>query len=139
MQMRRYKVANRIFNAQLALAEGCTYIYEVIETGEGKSKKSEHVLVTDPDRIKAFLDESGGDTGAMLSDGRYMFITTEKPDGKMIADIFDRAFGKPMQAIEVTHTPDADVRESTDDDIDAELAALRDAEVEAGTREGVTN
>jgi len=135
VQLRRYRTAHRIFNAQLRLAEGCNYVYEIIETGEGKNKKREHVLVTDPERIRQFLD-NGNEEG---NGENYMFITTEKPDGKMIADIFDRAFGKPTQAIEVTRTPDSDVRDLDDDDIDPELAALRAAELDSREREGATS
>lgn len=130
VQLRRYRNAHRIFNAQLNLAEGCTYVYEIVETGEGKSKKREHVIVADPMRIKEFLDN-----GNVEGEGNYMFITTEKPDGKMIADIFDRAFGKPAQAIEMTVTPPDDTRDLEDHDIDSELADLRAAAMDAGTRE----
>jgi hypothetical protein len=132
VQCRRIKALDKVFNAQLALARGCTYVYEIVETGEGKTKKSEHVLVTDPDRIKAFLDGEP-DT--------YMFITTEKPDGKMIVDMLDRAAGKPTQVIEMTQmdAADVDVRELPDDDIDTELARLRAEDAEARAREGATD
>jgi hypothetical protein len=128
IQRRRLRVADRIFNAQLAIAEGASFVFEVIETGEGKSKKREHVMVTDPARIKAFLDGERGDN--------YTYITTEKPDGKMIADIFDRAFGKPPQAIEMTQIPpDTDARNLEDHDLDDELTQLRAANAEGEERE----
>lgn len=135
LRRRRVRVLDRIFNAQLTLAEGCTFVYEVVETGDGKNKKREHVLVTDPERIKDFLDDPQGTN----VDGNVMFITTEKPDGRMIVDMMDRIGGKPAQAIEVTNvTPESDTRELHDDDLDSELTALRAALMDSRAREGAT-
>lgn len=136
LRRRRVRVLDRIFNAQLALAEGCTFVYEIIETGSGASKKREHVIVTDPERIKHFLDDP---EGASI-EGNFMYITTEKPDGRMIVDMMDRIGGKPAQTIEMTvDHGDSEIRDMEDDDIDPELAALRAAAMDSRAREGTTS
>lgn len=88
--------ADRLFNSQLALAEGTTYLYKIVETGSGKDKKREHVLVTDPDEIKQVLDEAEG-TG--IVDDTYYYMTTKAPDNKAIDSLLDRAFGKAVMKL----------------------------------------
>jgi hypothetical protein len=41
------KSVDRLFNAQVSLAEGCSYLYRIEETGEGKNKVKKHVPVRD--------------------------------------------------------------------------------------------
>lgn len=82
---------DKLFNAQMSIAEGCSYLYRVDQIGEGSKKREEHVLVTDPDEIKRYLD---GET-----DGEYYYITTKTPDNKAIDSLMDRAFGKAVTKI----------------------------------------
>lgn len=138
LQRRRFRAADKVFNAQLSIALGSTYVYEIVETGEGKNKKREHVLVTDPERIRQFLDNPESDDG-------YMYITTDKPDGKAISDIFDRAFGRPLQGVEMTGKDGGPI-EVTDPSVDLkklsaeQLRTLRDlvttATIAPGDRDG---
>lgn len=88
---------DRLFNAQLALAEGITQVYRIDEVGSGKEKRREHVLVTDPEEIKQFLDEHEGMDGTV--DDTYYYLTTKAPDNKAIDSLLDRAFGKARQNI----------------------------------------
>jgi len=83
-----------IFDSQLALARGCSYIYRVDEVKEGKEKKRKHVLVTDPEEIQAYLDDE-------IEEEDYYYITTDKPDNNAIRDMLDRTFGKPQQSVEM--------------------------------------
>ena len=85
-----------ILNSQLNLAHGVSYLYRIDVSGEGKSKKREHVLVTDPNEIKDYLD-SQLDEGEQLDN--YYYITTKDPDGKAIDSLIDRAFGKATQKV----------------------------------------
>ena len=48
---------DRLFNAQMSIAEGTSYLYRIDEEGEGKNKKRKHVLVTSPEEIRAYLDD----------------------------------------------------------------------------------
>ena len=89
--------ADTLFNAQFGLAKGQMYLYRIEETGSGKDKKREHVLVTSPEEIKQVLDETDGAGGAV--DGNYYYITTKEPDPRAIDSMLDRAFGKPIQVL----------------------------------------
>jgi hypothetical protein len=85
------KNVDKLFNAQISLAEGCSYLYRVDQVGESKKQREEHVLVTDPEEIKRYLD---GET-----DGEYYYITTKTPDNKAIDSLMDRAFGKAVTKV----------------------------------------
>lgn len=93
--------ADSIVNAQLALAKGQTYLYRIDETGEGKTKKREHVLVTDPEEIKQVLDEAEGNG---VVDEKYYYITTKDPNNMAIDSLFNRAIGKAADKLEVSGT-----------------------------------
>ena len=83
-----------ILNSQFSLARGISYLYRIDEGSDGK--KREHVLVTDPNEIKDYLD-------SQLDDGEqpdnFYYITTKDPDGKAIDSLIDRAFGKATQKV----------------------------------------
>lgn len=81
---------NGVLNAQFSLAKGISFLYKIVETGEGKNQKREHVLVTDPEEIKDYLDET-------TDSEDYYYITTKAPDGKAIDSLIDRAFGTSTQ------------------------------------------
>lgn len=84
------KNVDDLVNAQLTLAKGVHYLYEIKMRNIGGRRKPEHILVTDPKRIKKFLD------GEL--EGEYCYITADKPDGRMIDSLLDRAFGKASQS-----------------------------------------
>lgn len=83
-----------LLDAQIALAKGQAFLFKI----EGKGKKREHVLVTDSDKIRRFLDECDGVAGTM--DENYYYITTEKPNNMAIDSLLNRAFGKPIETVE---------------------------------------
>jgi hypothetical protein len=83
--------ADGLFNAQIRLAEGCQLLFKKSKAASGK-----HVLVTDPEEIKAFLD------GDEATRAEYYYIATEKPNNEAIRDMLDRTFGKPTQGLEVS-------------------------------------
>jgi hypothetical protein len=86
------KSVDKLFNAQISIAEGCSYLYRVDKVGKGSKEREEHVLVTDTDEIKQYLD---GDTDT----DAYYYITTKTPDNKAIDSLMDRAFGKAVTKI----------------------------------------
>lgn len=86
------KSVDKLFNAQMSIAQGCNYLYRIEETGEGKNKAKKHVLVTSPEEIKAYLDGE-------VDENDYYYITTHTPDNKAIDSLMDRAFGKARQTI----------------------------------------
>lgn len=87
--------ADALFNAQLSLAVGSQKVFRINETGEGSKAKREHVLVTDPDEIKALLDEHDGSAGVV--DGVFYYFTTVTPDNKAIDSMLNRTLGKAME------------------------------------------
>lgn len=96
-KQRILKKANALFNSQYSLATGTAYMYRIEETGEGKNKKREHVLVTNPTEIKEVLDETEGAGGVV--DDVYYYITTKPGDNKAIDSMLDRVFGKATQPL----------------------------------------
>lgn len=87
LRERVLKKLDQLVNAQLSLAEGVQYLYEIKMRNVGGRRKPQHILVTDPKKIKAYLD---GD----YEEDKYVYITAERPDNKAIEALLDRAFGK---------------------------------------------
>lgn len=99
LQERIAQHVDRLFNAQMTLAEGATMLFRVEKTEDGVAKKPE--LITDEDTIKRFIEECGGYDGVM--DGTdYYFLTTKLPDNKAIDSMLDRAFGKAEAKLDIT-------------------------------------
>ena len=98
MKQRILQNLHPLLNAQLNVARGATYMYKIVESGEGKNKKREHILVTDPSEIKDILDETDGACGAS-EDGEYYYMTTKAPDNRALDSLLDRAFGRARQNI----------------------------------------
>ena len=93
--------AEALFNAQLTLALGSMKVFRIDETeGEGGKKKREHVHVTNPNEIKALLDEHDGMSGVV--DGVYYYFADILPDNKAIESMLNRAVGKAPEKAEVT-------------------------------------
>lgn len=97
-----------LFNSQLTLARGQTYLYkiekEVIVGPKGgktyKNKRPE--LVTEKWEIEDYLQgliEEGDKDDENDSRSVYYFLTTKDPDNKAIDSMLDRTFGKATQII----------------------------------------
>ena len=101
-----------LFDSQLTLARGMSYLFRIDEEWEGKTKRKKHVLVTDPDEIIAYLDSQLDDVD---DDGEqvYYYITTKDPDNHALDSLLDRTFGKAAQVIDHTGSvsiEDGDIR-----------------------------
>lgn len=77
---------NKLFNAQLALAQGGVVLFRI--DGEGA-----HRRVTDPDEMCALLDLPEEERDQVL------VVVAQKPDNHAIADMLDRTFGRPTQPL----------------------------------------
>lgn len=98
--------ADALFNAQLTLAVGSMKVFRVDETeGDNGKKKREHVHVTDPEEIKALLDEHDGAPGVV--DGVYYYFQEVAPDNKAIEAMLNRALGKAIDKIEIVKPTEA--------------------------------
>jgi len=111
--------ADKIFNAQMQLVEGCSYLYRIDQDDKGKKQKA--VLVTCPKEIQKYLDDEVTDQGT------YYYMTAEKPNIKAIDSAFDRVFGKAHQSIEQTNiVHNFEYEDKTDEQIDARIKQLND-------------
>lgn len=95
------KEVDALMDAQISLAKGISYVYRIDEekNADGKIKR-EHVIVTDPDEIREFLDEHSGENGTV--NDTYYYITTEKPENPALESLLNRAYGKPKESVEHT-------------------------------------
>lgn len=93
-KQRVLKSADRLFNAQLSVAEGCSFLFRV-DRPKGKAGKEKHVLVTDQDEITRYLDQE-------VDPDTHYYISTREPNNQAIADMLNRAMGRPVESIEVT-------------------------------------
>ena len=93
IKQRVFAATDVLINAQLSIAQGVSYLYRVERDQDGKFS-GKPVLVTDREEIEDYL--AGDDNGD------YRYITTERPDNKAINSLFDRAYGKAQQNVDVT-------------------------------------
>lgn len=102
--------ADVLFNSQLHLATGQTYLFKiekrVVETVKGK-KRYENKLpkrVTAEWEIRDYLQglcEEGDMDNEWDPAATYYFITAKDADNKAIDSMLDRSFGKSMQRVEM--------------------------------------
>ena len=81
-----------LVRAGLTVAFGNVFVYEVIN--------GDHVLIKNPVKIARALDKIS--LGNVDPDGKYFYITTDKPDINAIDKLLNRPFGKPKETIENT-------------------------------------
>ncbi len=94
--------AHKLINAQLSLALGTQHLFRVEETVDEKGKpKRQHVLVTDPDEIRQYLDDP-----TMVQGSDYYYITTRNPSETAINSALDRLLGKSSTKIVGANNPD---------------------------------
>lgn len=104
-------VADLLFQKQLHLASGQTFLYKIekeLQVGPKGGKKyvsSKPKLVTEQWEIEAYLMgkiDEGDNDDEDDPNGTYYFLTTKEPDSRTIDAMFDRASGKPAQSVDVT-------------------------------------
>lgn len=89
------KNADRLFNAQLALAKGTTILFRIDTDDKGRKQKP--VIVKDEEEIMAYLD------GELEDDNEsYYYLATERPDNRAIDSMLSRSFGKPEERVDIT-------------------------------------
>lgn len=100
--------ADILFNSQLHLATGQTYLYKIekeLQVGPKGGKKyvsSRPKLVTDQSEIESYLQglvEEGDADDENDPNATYYFITAKDPDNKAIDSLWDRTVGKATQTI----------------------------------------
>lgn len=112
--------ADRLFNAQANLATGEQYLFVVITSTDSKGKSTRRTeMVTDPEIIKAYLDET-------LDQGEdeYYYISTKPANNMAIDSLLNRAFGTPNKNIDVKSNGNTILDRMEDKDVQRIASAL---------------
>ena len=108
-RQRAMKSADILFDAQLSLARGLTYLYkiekelQVAPKGGKKYVSSKPKLVTEQWEIEAYLEgeiTEGDADDENDPNATYYYITTKDPDNKAIDSLLDRSLGKVAQGLQ---------------------------------------
>ncbi len=83
---------NKIFEAQLNLAIGETYLMVIRTVGKGAKARRETEIVTNPHIIKDYFDGKLGE-----SDEEYYFISTKPANNQALDSLMNRTFGRPKE------------------------------------------
>ena len=111
LRQRTMQHADILFNAQITLARGQTFLYKIekeLVVGPKGGKKyvsSRPKLVTDQQEIEDYLAglvEEGDMTDEKDPSATYYFLTAKEPDNKAIDSLLDRTFDKSPQRVEMT-------------------------------------
>lgn len=103
--------ADILFDAQLTLARGQTFLYKIekewVDTGKGKGfyRKKKPRIVTAQWEIESYLEgevSEGDPDDDQDPAATYYFLTTKEPSNFAIDSLLDRAFGKSKQTTELT-------------------------------------
>ena len=86
------KNADVLFNSQMHIATGQTYLYKIHTNKRGDKGKPE--LIEDIATIEQYL---AGELENEQDD--YYFLTTKDPDNRAIDSMLDRTFGKSAQPL----------------------------------------
>lgn len=95
------RIANRLnilLNSQFNLAEGVACLVHTYYQGKGENRKKHTEIIKDEEIIKQYFDDQLEDE---TEDGEFYYITTEKPEGKMIDSLIDRLVGKASESIKL--------------------------------------
>lgn len=117
-QIRVAKNVGKLFNAQLNKALGETYLMHSFYMGRGKNAKQVTEIVTDPEIIRQYLDDS-------LEAQGYFYITTKPADNIAISNMLDRGLGKATDHIEADITSQGERIAGLSENQFAQLARAR--------------
>lgn len=97
------KHADRLFNAQMALAVGeQVLMVKVTERGpKGAKTRVYHEQVTDMATIKEFLDDSDGMPTNLGDDDRWYYLSTRPANNQALDSLINRALGKVPETIDI--------------------------------------
>ena len=97
LDLRILCAADRLFHAQLAHAEGCSYLFF------RPSKGGRSVLIRDPETIRRYFDGELPRADEKGEAGHY-FVATERPSAEAADRLLNRALGKPVESLKHEHT-----------------------------------
>ena len=90
---RIWSLADRLVSAQLAAAEGVTFLFKRAKTG------GPVVRVTSEDEIRRFLDTHGPQEEVQEGDNTFYFLAAERPNADAADRLLNRGMGKPVDQI----------------------------------------
>lgn len=89
-----------LFDFQLSLARGVSYVYRIDRHGEGSKERVEHVLLESPQEIADALDViANGDPNGEDGGNGFVYVTTKAPENRAIDSLLDRGIGKATQVL----------------------------------------
>lgn len=86
--------AGVLVNAQLRIALGEAYLYR------RDHATKEVTIIEDPDVIAGYL------AGTLDDEGEYFYIASKPANNQAIANLLDRAFGKPTESVKLANDPE---------------------------------
>lgn len=109
MRQRIMRLASRLLDKQLVLANGQQFLFKIVKEkimgpkGGVSYKPKKPELVTDEKEIRDYLENQVDLANGDMEDDKdpgatYYFLTVKEPDGHSIEAMFDRTFGRPVQA-----------------------------------------
>lgn len=119
MHIRIMQRVNKLLNSQFSLADGLQFLFRIDKDSKGKALPA--VIVTDPEEIKRFIDNEN-DVGEGTDSDSYYYITTQRPDGRALDSLFNRAYGMPTQKLNLG---DADGKQLFPPPTDAQRERLK--------------
>lgn len=90
--------AEKLLNAAMNKALGETYLMCQVTIGTGAKQRRETHIVTDPEIIRQYLD----DELDYDQNTEYYYMSTKPVDMVAVKELYDRAFGKPLQKNELS-------------------------------------
>lgn len=102
--------AQRILDAQLSIAQGQQFLYKIEKVkrigpkGGVTYEKQRPIQVTEKSEVEEYLNgliESGDVDDENDPSATYYYLTTKEPSNIAIDSMFNRAFGKPVESVEL--------------------------------------
>lgn len=111
MEKQIKRITPALVRALITPALGEVVVYKIVEETDSKGKvlSRQHVIVTDKDEIRDALDRR--EESNIDPDGNYVYITTRPVDVKANIALLDRAYGKPKESVDISHTVTLDLVE----------------------------
>ena len=94
--------SKKIVNALTSVSLGQQFVYKLVDikNEDGKTIKREKMQLEDPKEIEEALNLI--DMGGISEDGEtFYYITTKEPDVRAAKELWDRAYGKAKETVDV--------------------------------------
>jgi len=100
-----YKNTDKLMSAKMSLALG-TRVLMRRKWNDKLNRYERAEQVADEKEIACVISEINGPEGSLDEGDYYFWIEAQRPEGRDIDNIWDRAFGKPPQSIDLGNKDD---------------------------------